>query len=238
VADLARDRQQEAIWSYYQGEGADAFGRAGPRLDHLARRLQSRVASGRVLTVGVGNGHLERRVAALGYRHVGLDPDVDAISRLGEDQLIGVPGVLEALPFATDSFDAVVASEVLEHLDEGAGAASLLEIQRVLRPAGWFLGTVPFAEELQDAVVMCPCCGERFHRWGHRRSFDRRVLSSELEQSFDVERLDVRAFPQLRGRGVGGFVKGSARWVLGRRGVALSSPCLVFEGRRRPLVQS
>jgi hypothetical protein len=99
------------------------------------------------------------------------------------------------------------------------------------------LGTVPFAEELQDSVVVCPCCGEQFHRWGHQRSFDRIALRQELQGTFAIRRLGVRAFPQIRGLGVAGIAKGSARWLLGRRGVAISSPCLVFECERNASVR-
>lgn len=45
------------------------------------------------------------------------------------------------LPFATASFDVVTMLAVLEHLSrpEAIGA----EVWRVLRPGGWFVGTVP-----------------------------------------------------------------------------------------------
>ena len=49
----------------------------------------------------------------------------------------------------------------------------------------------------------------------------------------DVRRVDVRAFPKIRGRGPAGMVKGVLRWVLGRRGVAVTAPVLVFEAQRR-----
>ncbi|MCH2425049.1 MAG: class I SAM-dependent methyltransferase, partial [Acidimicrobiales bacterium] len=45
------------------------------------------------------------------------------------------------LPFADDSFDRVIASEVLEHIDDDEGA--LAELARVLRPGGTGAVTIP-----------------------------------------------------------------------------------------------
>jgi SAM-dependent methyltransferase len=46
-----------------------------------------------------------------------------------------------ALPFADDSFDRIIASEVLEHIPDDVGA--LAELARVLRPEGTIAVTVP-----------------------------------------------------------------------------------------------
>ena len=47
-----------------------------------------------------------------------------------------VVSTADTLPFADDSFDAVVALDVLEHLDDDVAAAK--EIRRVLKPGGRF----------------------------------------------------------------------------------------------------
>jgi SAM-dependent methyltransferase len=49
-----------------------------------------------------------------------------------------------ALPFPDDSFDAVILSEVLEHIDDDVGG--LKEIYRVLKPGGVVAITVPNAD--------------------------------------------------------------------------------------------
>jgi len=48
---------------------------------------------------------------------------------------------IEALPFATASFDAAFATEVMEHLSSPLKA--LQEIHRVLKPGGWLLTSLP-----------------------------------------------------------------------------------------------
>jgi predicted SAM-dependent methyltransferase len=65
------------------------------------------------------------------------------------------------------SFDVAIMSEVLEHLGERELVDSLGEVQRVLRPGGRFIGTVPARENLSAAMVVCSHCAERFHRWRH-----------------------------------------------------------------------
>lgn len=50
-------------------------------------------------------------------------------------------GVGEALPFADDSFDAVLSYDVLEHVQDPG--QTLAEVYRVLKPAGLFLAVFP-----------------------------------------------------------------------------------------------
>src|SRR5439155_807663 len=57
----------------------------------------------------------------------------------------------ESLPFRDESFDAVVATEVLEHLDEPGRMLS--EARRVLRPGGQFFMTTPNAQALPYRIL-------------------------------------------------------------------------------------
>lgn len=55
-------------------------------------------------------------------------------------ELVGVVADAEALPFARESFDVVIATQVLEYLRDPVGAAQL--IHGLLRPGGVFLASV------------------------------------------------------------------------------------------------
>jgi SAM-dependent methyltransferase len=72
----------------------------------------------------------------------GLDIEVD---RVREGARAGIAGLLagqaEALPFASNAFEAVLSHEVLEHVVDDRRALS--EIFRVLRPAGRLVLFVP-----------------------------------------------------------------------------------------------
>lgn len=52
------------------------------------------------------------------------------------------------LPFEDESYDVVMMAEVLEHLPYPS--LSLTEVQRVLRPGGQFIGSIPLAYHLKD----------------------------------------------------------------------------------------
>jgi SAM-dependent methyltransferase len=95
-----------------------------------------------VLDVGTGEGQLARVAAAEevgAYRVVGADPvwaQLETARRRGGGPLY-VRATAGELPFATASFDAVVACLVFEHIDDADGA--LAEVGRLLRPGGRFL---------------------------------------------------------------------------------------------------
>ena len=86
-----------------------------------------------VLIVGAGDDPY-RRLFANAQRYLTLD----LINRPGTD----VIGDAQTLPFQSNSFDCLLASEVLEHL---ANPQSFVdEARRVLRPGGLVVLTVPF----------------------------------------------------------------------------------------------
>lgn len=97
----------------------------------------------RVLDVGCGAGANLRLLSDLGLPSVmGLDPNRSSIRFCREKELGEIEqGKLEQLPFAAESFDLVLATDVLEHIDEDRLAVE--EIRRVLRPGGTVLFTVP-----------------------------------------------------------------------------------------------
>lgn len=97
---------------------------------------------GDVLDLGCGTGTLAIAMAAGGGRTritgVDGDPDILEIAR-GKDGAKGidfVEGMADALPFADDSFDRVVSSLLLHHLDPPVKRIALTEAHRVLRPGG------------------------------------------------------------------------------------------------------
>jgi len=226
---------QEAIWSYFQNEGQAAFAGAGARLTHLADRAARLAPGGRLLEVGVGNGAFARAASARGLVVSCLDPDERVITTLRRELDLGARarvGFSNELPFEDGAFELVSMSEVLEHLDDEALAATLVEVRRVLAPGGTFLGTVPFEEDLERNRVVCPCCAERFHRWGHRQSFSRARARELFGARFASLRLDVRPFPSWETLNWKGRVGGVVRLALARLGHPGDGCSLVFEATR------
>ena len=107
------------------------------------------------LDLGAGFGRHAFEAARRGARVVALDYAADelhsvratfaAMAEAGEinaDRLVGtLRGDATRLPFADATFDRVVVSEVLEHIQNDVGAID--EITRVLRPGGTLGVTVP-----------------------------------------------------------------------------------------------
>lgn len=99
-----------------------------------------------VLDLGSGSGSFPRGILPLKVIRADLAP----VSGGGE---IAVACTASALPFATNSFQAVILNHSLEHF-EGLGDC-VSEIARVLAPEGYLYVAVPDASTLTD----------RFYRW-------------------------------------------------------------------------
>lgn len=225
--------EQRAIWDHFQTDGVAAFAGSYARLAHLARRLPR---GSRVLDVGIGNGMFEEEALSRGHEVWCVDPSAEAIaavrSRLGLGER-AVVGFSQELPFPEAHFDAVVASEVLEHLDDNMLDRSVREFRRVLRPGGRLLATVPRGEDLSRALVVCPCCGEHFHRWGHQQSFDETSLRRRLEPQFEVELVQRRRFPTFSALNAKGKGIAVAQLALSRLGIPGASEKLLAVAVRR-----
>jgi SAM-dependent methyltransferase len=105
----------------------------------VAEALRSRGVTGTLLDVGCGNGNLWPFVRELFVRYVG----VDAVRYEGFPQDGSfVSGNLDlALNLPTESAEAVVAVEVIEHLENPR--AFMRELVRVTKKDGWIVVTTP-----------------------------------------------------------------------------------------------
>jgi SAM-dependent methyltransferase len=108
-----------------------------------------------VLDAGSGFGRHAFALARQGANVVALDYASDEVAstratfaamaeagEIAQERLAGgLQGDATRLPFADASFDSVITSEVLEHIQ--ADTAAITEFARVLKPGGTFAATVP-----------------------------------------------------------------------------------------------
>ncbi len=130
--------------------------------------------SARTLDIGTSTGTNLRMLRELGFRDViGVDASEEAIRYCAGKGLAPVrKGDACALPFADASFDLVLATDIIEHVDDDLLA--LREIARVLAPGGKALITVPAFPSLwglQDEVAR------------HKRRYRMRPLRARIAAS-------------------------------------------------------
>ncbi|MFM7262641.1 MAG: class I SAM-dependent methyltransferase [Acidimicrobiales bacterium] len=100
--------------------------------------LEELSGTGAVLDVGCGEGQIARALAATGCTVTGIDP-TERNLEVARERGCGptyVSAGADSIPFGDESFDAVVACLVFEHID--ALDAAVSEVARVLRPGGRF----------------------------------------------------------------------------------------------------
>ncbi len=154
----------------------------------------------RVLDVGTGFGRHVYECARRDAHVVALDYADDEVvqtratlgamiegGEIAADRLIGVlRGDARRLPFPDDSFDVVITSEVLEHIQDDV--AAIAEMVRVLKPGGRFAATVPaWLPEVVNRKL-----SDEYHApkspGGHVRIYSRTELRAKLRSAgLDVD---------------------------------------------------
>jgi len=216
---------QDKIWDYFQNEGIESFSQSRGRQEFLVRRIPRGIC---VLNIGVGDGSLEIMAAANGVDIWSLDPNKRAIDRLREILNLGEKaqvGYSHKIPFPNEYFDCVVMSEVLEHFNDDILEASLDEVYRILKSNGLFIGTVPARERLKDQQVVCPRCGNHFHRWDHKRSFDTNTLTQVLSTRFVVRNSMEKFFIDWESVGCWRKIQGLVKMFLSWLGIGTYGIC-------------
>jgi len=138
-----------------------------------------------ILEAGCGLGAWVIYLSGLGYEIAGIDNDPNVIDRLKRWRpgvRVGFGNVLN-LPNEDNSLGAVISLGVVEHFEEGCGAA-LREAYRVLKPGGGLFLTVPM-ENVFRMFFAHPL--RRLYLWWRKRGGDRihfgeyRFRKSEVE---------------------------------------------------------
>lgn len=179
-----------ALWTYYGTnrayDGQYFSAHAGRSVLAFVRK-HIPLAGRRLVDFGCGPGFMLGHLLAEGIACEGLDFSEESVGaarrRFGAHPLFLGATTVGALPLplADGSVDVMLLVEVVEHLLEDEFEATLREVTRVLATGGHAVVTVPHAEDLDAAKVMCPECGAIFHRWQHQRAFTSPALAATME---------------------------------------------------------
>ena len=154
----------------------------------------------RMLDIGCGGGLLSEPLARLGAAVVGADPapsNIEVARRHATDSGVAVDyraATAEALADAGESFDLVLAMEVVEHV--AAVGAFVSSCAAMVRPNGLMIAATinrtlkSFALAIVGAEYLLGWLPRGTHRW------DRLVTPNELEVAMDVSGL---RFIELKG---------------------------------------
>lgn len=97
----------------------------------------SKYSAGKVLDVGCGNKPYESKFPTSVTDYVGCDVEQSSL------KVVDVLCPATQLSFENNAFDTVFCTQVLEHVYDHKKA--VFEIARVLKPGGFFIGSVPMA---------------------------------------------------------------------------------------------
>jgi ubiquinone/menaquinone biosynthesis C-methylase UbiE len=196
---VAGDYQYRALHS---GHPMQRFWHGG-KLTMIDQLIRPHLSVGsRLLEVGCGAGNLLLQATVPGSYPLALDLSMQALtfvrSRLkealfGADAPSGfacTQAVGEALPFPAGSFDCVLLSEVIEHLE--SPQISIAEARRVLKPGGRLLVTTPnyrsfwpLMEWVVDRLNMAPqMAGEQHVSRFHSSSLKQMLVAAGLTMEY------------------------------------------------------
>jgi len=166
-------------WSTAQADPSGAY--LVPKIFSLLKQLNAK----RVLDLGAGNGAVCGRLKAAGYDVVGVEYDKSGveISRATHPGInfynFGVQDNPAELLATESAFDAVISTEVVEHLF----SPHLLPVYAsgVLRPGGYLIATTPYHGYLKNLALSIFDHWDKHHDplWhgGHVKFWSRKTLS-------------------------------------------------------------
>ena len=159
------------------------------RCKETLRLVAQFVRQGRVLDVGCGTALITRRLPGV---PVGVDLNPRNLRKArvyAPKARLVLCDVEGTLAFRENSFDAAVCTEILEHLLEPFEA--LREVQRVLKPRGVLIGSVPGRSPIWKLRGLSSSRGA-FRNEPYHKHYRREELRRLLTQYFAIRQLYAR----------------------------------------------
>ncbi len=147
-----------------------------------------------IADIGCGNGWLARRLLNLDRIIVSIDVSFRNVSRVlklyPDENHFGIVADGYFLPFRDNTFDCVVASEVIEHLEEPQKFVG--ELLRIVAPNGKVILTTPYKEKIR--YTLCIHCNKPTPWNAHLHSFDEYKFKNILQDIGLIDKWSYRKF--------------------------------------------
>lgn len=187
------NKQDQCLWEYYQNDNSGVFSGTHDRHKKVAKEVKKIIpAHSKVLEIGFGDGYLLKKLSR-DYDCSGADISLDLVEKMRQK----IPAIKfslianSILPYQEKQFDCFIASEVMEHMSNEELSICIREIKRILKHDGYAVITVPAEENLKENECFCPYCNKRFHKWGHKQSWN----IKKIKQVFsDFDSISVKDY--------------------------------------------
>lgn len=155
-------KKEREFYSYIYNSENYFHGLESERINRILKRIPSK---GSILEIGCGDGRLLNKINA--DFKIGIDFSIKPLIHV---KTLTFAANVSNLPFSNNSFELVICSEILEHLNNTISNKTLDEIRRV--SSRYILISVPYKENLNQRVAKCIQCNSLFNVSLHYKSFD------------------------------------------------------------------
>lgn len=183
------------VFDYFESSGNQATLHEHRRLQEtIIREIPGQATS--ILDVGCGNAWLaasiiqNRKRAEICSMDLSTANTQNAKKRVHDERHLVIRGDAQHLPFQDNTFDVIVASEVLEHIEEVA--KFLQELFRALKPGGRLILTTPYNEVIQYSL--CIHCNQKTPLHAHLHSVNEKFIQDQVQESGIHGKVSTQAF--------------------------------------------
>ena len=197
-------KKQGTVFNYidhYQKDAVDFdyFQVRESGTEHSEKRVREYIISHlpgkskKILDVGCGKAWVAELCCPKNIEVVSMDIAltnvVKALEKYPFDNHSAVVADVFTLPFNENSFDCIIASEIIEHVVYPD--IFIKNLMRILKPGGVIIVTTPYKEKLQYSL--CIHCNKSTPQHAHIHSFDENILA-KLYNNNDVASFEYKTF--------------------------------------------
>jgi 2-polyprenyl-3-methyl-5-hydroxy-6-metoxy-1,4-benzoquinol methylase len=192
-SDLHKDHDTEFKYSDHYQKDADIFNYSEKEIPAVTReefrRLRESILSEIsenmhiVLDVGCGNGWAAKKLIPLGKKVISMDISttnpVNSLKEVPHENHAGLIADVYNIPLKENSVDAIIASEILEHVPDPE--RFIINLVKLLKQNGKLIISIPYMEKIE--YYLCVHCNKPTPKHAHLHSFTKESISRLVPQT-------------------------------------------------------